>query len=481
MKSLSMSWLVKILAVRTPPCTDPDTVVHRISTDSRDIRSGDCFVALAGQRFDGHRFVNDALAQGAVCAVVSQEIDLPMSLRHIPLLYVQDTTRALGEMARAYRLQAGFNVIGITGSVGKTTTRHMIAHVLSQYVSVYQAPQNFNNLIGLPLTLLGAPHDTEVVVTELGTNCPGEIARLSHIAQPNIALVTNVYPAHLAGFGTLEAIRREKLSICTGLAGQGTMILNADQPELLKESPSDAYTYGLSAEADVRATRISTQGQYASFWLDDTYIEIPLSGLGNIYNALAAYAVCRRLGITRPSFAQAIRTLSAVSMRAQIESLGTLTLINDCYNANPASMKNALDIMAGWDTERRRVFVCGDMAELGDHTEQFHKELGHYIAKSRVDEILAVGPWSTVAAQTAREQAGYLLHITCVKDVDSACQCLADIVKKDDIILVKGSRAAQLEAVSEQLHRLFGRYRPAHPIHEIKKSRRASETPAVES
>jgi UDP-N-acetylmuramoyl-tripeptide--D-alanyl-D-alanine ligase len=346
---------------------------------------------------------------------------------------------------------------------------------------VYQAPKNFNNLVGLPLTLLGAAPDTEVVVAELGTNQPGEISRLSHIAQPNIALVTNVYPAHLAGFGTIEAIRREKLSIHQALTSNGILIINADQPELVKECPSDAYAYGLSAEADVRATRISTQGQHAGFWLDDTYIEIPMSGLGNIYNALAAYTVCSRLGIHSQAFAQALQTLPPIDMRSQVVSIGTLTLINDCYNANPASMQNALDILAGWDTKRRHVFVCGDMAELGDHTEQFHKELGHYIAKTHVDEVLAVGPWSAVAAHMAQEQAGNPLHIRCVNDVDSACQCLADIVKKDDIILVKGSRATRLEAVTEELHRLFGRYRPAHPIHEIKKSRRALETPAVES
>ncbi|MFA5240374.1 MAG: UDP-N-acetylmuramoyl-tripeptide--D-alanyl-D-alanine ligase [Phycisphaerae bacterium] len=443
-----------------------------ISTDSRSIQPGDCFFAIAGDNFDGHDYIPGVFAKGAACAVVSRNIEPAGKC----LLKVNDTTKALGDFAAEYRRLMNFKVVAITGSVGKTTVRQILYHVLSQRYRVYQSPKNFNNQIGLPLTLLGADPDCRIVLAELGTNHPGEIAHLTRIAQPNIAVVTSVHPAHLEGFGDVSAIAKEKLSISQGLSPDGVLIINTEaitnyqSPITSHQLPITNHqiiTFGKSAGSDIRAENISFDGIGSQFSVNGAEIHLPLPGPGNIENALAAWAVCSRLGVTIGDFAQTITTLSAVPMRAELLQIGKLTVLNDCYNANPASMKNALDILANLagnrknraacpgEAQRRRVFICGGMAELGTQTQSLHAELGTAVAQAKVQLLLTVGESAKIVAQAAKDNAKHDLQTKSFADTLSACNSLTKLIKDYDIVLVKGSRINKLELAVEKLKELF--------------------------
>jgi UDP-N-acetylmuramoyl-tripeptide--D-alanyl-D-alanine ligase len=435
-----------------------------VSTDSRTIQAGDCFFAITGDNFDGHNYVPDAFAKGALCAVVSKKIK-DSSFPDRTILMVDDTVKALGDFARGYRRQCAFKVVAITGSVGKTTVRQIAYHVLSQHYRLHQAPKNFNNNIGLPLTLLGADPEDKIVVVELGSNHPGEIACLTQIALPDIAVVTNVYPVHLAGFGNLQTVAKEKLSISEGLPSDGILIINAGIacPELVEgvlrpaRPLAQIITFGKSDGSNFQARNITSNGISSRFIIDGAEIYLPLAGPGNIENALAAWAVCSQFGITIDVFAQAVKTLSAVPMRAELLQIGTLTVLNDCYNANPASMKNALDILANLVSKEkhRAVFICGDMAELGQYTHALHTELGAAVAQAEVRLLLTVGKSAKIVAESAKNTAKYDLQTKSFTDTLAACNNLKKFIKDYDIVLVKGSRVNKLEMTVKKLKELF--------------------------
>ncbi len=425
-----------------------------VSTDSRTTHSGDCFFAIKGDRFDGHDYVTAAFERGAVCAVVERPV-LGVLGEDRVMVCVPDATKALGDLAREYRRQHRFKVAAITGSVGKTSTRQILAHVLGQHYRIWQSPKNFNNFLGLPLTLLGAEADRQIIVAELGTNRLGEIGYLTRIALPNVAIVTGVHPAHLEGFGSLETLRQEKLSIADGLRPGGTFIVNADQSEVLEQARQRhrrVLGFGIGERADVRATDVRYHDRGSDFKIDGVPVTMGLLGPGNVLNATAAAAACRVLGVPIEAFAQAVKTVGSIAMRAEPLQIGSLTVINDCYNANPASMSNGLEIlrsMAG-GTGRRRLFICGDMGELGEHAEGFHRQLGCQIGQSGVEVLVAVGRWASVVAEAARQADGRI-QTACSDDAFCACQSLADVVKENDIVLIKGSRSVRLEQAIERL------------------------------
>lgn len=459
MRTLSVSEVARIVGAE--PAGGLETSVTGVSTDTRTIQKGDCFFAIAGENFDGHYYVHQAVTKGAACAVVERAIEPATG----PVLRVRSTIQALGDLARAYRRMSGFKVVALTGSVGKTTTRQIVHHVLSRRFRVHQAQKSFNNNIGLPLTLLGAEPQTQIVVAELGANHPGEIAPLTRIAQPNVALVTNAHPAHLAGFGNLATIVREKLSIAEGLSQEGTFIVNGDIEPLVTACRARGRpfrTFGKSPGVDYRAENIVCAALHSTFTIGGTQIRVPLPGPGNVENALAAWAVCAQLGLTLEDFAQALESLPTVSMRAEAMKIGTLTVLNDCYNANPASMKNALamlhNLRPDGDTKcgRRLVFICGEMAELGPQTEALHAELGQAVAEAGVDLLVTVGAPPRTTAQTARQTARRDLRTRSFDDTLSACNHLQEFIQQDDIILVKGSRTARLEQVVNELIKDYG-------------------------
>ncbi len=453
MKPLAVNTLAEIIDGELT--TDCDADVTSVAIDSRSVTAGDCFFAIKGVNFNGHDFVKDAFDLGAVCAVVEKEVNDAAGV----CLKVDNTIAALGRVAGWYRNQVGFKVVGITGSVGKTTTREIIAHVLGRYVRCHQSPRSYNNNIGLPLTLLSAPDDAEVVVAELGSNHPGEILGLTAIAKPNIAVVTNVSPAHLEGFGSLENIIKEKVSIRQGLIQSGTFFINADcKPviEYCKNHKLACTTFGTNPSCDIRADNIVFDDLSSRFDIDGVHVELPLPGRGNVENALAAWAVCRQLGISIDDFVEDIKTVTAFEMRLQLIEIGDYKIINDCYNANPASMKNALDILSriALSLNRRAVFICGEMAELADHSEDFHRQLGEDIAKAHVDVLLAVGGLAEVTAHTAKSRSQDKIDINCFANTQQLCNNLGNLIKDYDIILIKGSRVAGLENAVDQIKQL---------------------------
>ncbi len=477
MKKFSIKDLVTIIGAKPPAALDKSdySCFAGISTDSRTTKAGDCFFAFGGENFDGHDYLADAFAKGAVCAVVSKDIDAEKSAGKC-LPKVEDTIKALGELAREYRRRTGYKVVAITGSAGKTTTRQITHHALSRRFRVHQSPKSFNNQIGLPLTLLGAPAETQIVIAELGSNHTGEISGLTRIAEPDIAVVTNVHPAHLEGFGDLQTIIREKSSIAEGLKVDGIFIINGDFDRLVETCRAKGLrftTFGKLEGCDYRAGNIRPDGTASRFNVEGTDIYLPLPGPGNVENALASWAVCSKLGMKIEDFAQALITLPPVSMRAELLQIETLTVLSDCYNANPASMRNAIDILAGIDQkeDRRMVFICGDMAELGHQTEQLHRELGTYIAQAGVQLLLAVGKFAKIAAMAARESADYDLQIKCFADTVSARNNLNEYIKDYDIILVKGSRVAKLEVLVEKLNELFSHGLPREAPQETREAR----------
>ncbi len=473
MKKLSIKDLAQIISTK-PLSTERcplNAVISGVSTDSRTIKTGDCFFAIAGENFDGHDYLAAAFDSGAACAVVSRIPD-DKNLAGSCLLKVDDTISALGLLAAAYRNGSDFKVIAITGSAGKTTTRHIVYNVLKQHYRCHNAPKNFNNNIGLPLTILGADPDVEIVVAELATNHPGEIEYLTNIARPDVALVTNVHPVHLEGFGSLDAVAAEKLSIAKGLPPNGTLIINADLRKYLNNqsriigmpepsaSPIINYqilTFGTQDPCDIKAKNITYLPAQSRFIISDTEVFLPLPGAGNVENALAAFAICGCFGISIDGFAAAVKTLRPVPMRTELLRIGTLTVLNDCYNANPASMKNALGILTnlGSAENRRLVFICGDMAELGPQTESLHRHLGSSIPQANVRLVLAVGNLAKITAEAAKKSANYDLQAKYFGDALAACNYLKNYIKDDDIILVKGSRVAKLEIVIEKLKELY--------------------------
>lgn len=428
-----------------------DVPVTGVSTDTRTIKEGDCFFAIKGPTFDGHDFIDMAIEKKAACVICSQPH------RWERAIFVDDVTAALGRVARWYRKKLPGKVVAVTGSAGKTSTKEMAAHVLAGRFRTHRSPKSYNNIIGLPHTLLTADEGHEIIITELGTNRPGEIEMLTRIAQPDIAMVTNIHPAHLEGFGSIENIIIEKVSISRGLGPGGKFIINGNFADLVgycRSQGLDFVTFGQGPGCVVRGVNLRCSGDSGTLEIDGVTVNVPLPGMANLENALAAWALCRELGVKAPEFAVRIESFRPVSMRMQIQHIGGLTLINDCYNANLASMANALDCLgrlAEQDPHRRKVFIAGDMAELGEFCEPLHRQLAQLAVKSGVGLVVFAGSMGETVYDEVKKLAGEEIATACFESTDALCDKLHEFVGNDDIILVKGSRSAGLEKAVEKI------------------------------
>ena len=430
-----------------------------VSIDSRTVQPGQVFFAISGENFDGHDYVAAAIEKGAVCIVVQRKIDTPTKT---PLIQVDDCIAALAQFAAWYRQQLSAKVIAITGSVGKTTTRQILHQILTRFFKCRQAPGSFNNHIGLPLTILSAESDDDILLAELGSNHPGEIASLTAVANPDIALITLVAPSHLEGFGSLENIIKEKASIAQGLRSGGMLYINGDQHDLLSHIRANydvpVTTFGLGRECDIVGTDLQTEGAGGSFVIDGQTVRVPLAGRANLVNVLSARAICRELAVSLPDFIEAAQQLKSPDLRLQVETIGPLTILNDCYNANPASMANALECLVSMaaKTDKRKVFISGSMAELGSQSESLHTQLGQKAAAEGVQVLLAAGPFAEQMLQGAAElKVSDPFKLCAFKNTGQLCDNLHKWIKPDDIILVKGSRSANLEKAIQRLRELF--------------------------
>jgi UDP-N-acetylmuramoyl-tripeptide--D-alanyl-D-alanine ligase len=421
------------------------TPLRAVSTDTRQIEAGDLFVALAGERFDAHDFLPDAVARGAAAIVVAQA-ERTAGLG-VPVYAVNDTLIALGALANFYRRAWNGPLVAVAGSNGKTTTKDMIRAALSQVLDVHATSANLNNLIGVPLTLLAMPPGSDIAVVELGTNVPGEVARLRAIAEPTIAVVTSIGEEHLEGLGTLEAVLAEEASVFDGVS---IGVIPGAQPEIGEAARGRAQRVVVAGlhggDLPVTGWGVEPDGR-AWFEVEGVSVHPPVRGAHNLRNAALAVAVARECGVSYADAAKGIAAMPLPSMRTAWESLGTATLINDAYNANPPSMRAAIDLLAGVDGGRQRVAVLGGMREMGSHADRLHDEIARYALAARIDLIAGIGDMA-VALEKA---AGGDPRVVTAPDVEDLWPLLAPRLTAHSVILLKASRGVRLERLVPHL------------------------------
>lgn len=435
-------------------CPDEDAVVYAVSTDTRTITEGAVFVALKGENSDGHKFISVAAEKGALCCIANKDAQVP---NNVPLLLVDDTSVALLDLAGAYRREMKIPVVAVTGSVGKTSTRGMIASVLSQKYNTLATEGNFNNEIGVPLTLFRISKENDIAVVEMGMNHFGELSRITTAAKPDTAVITNVGEAHIENLGSREGILKAKLEVLEGLSRDGTVILNGDNDMLKSVNGTlDFETVYFGTEkkcCDVTAKNIKTYAEGSEFNFEiggrEYKATIGVPGRHHIYNALAAIVVGMKYNLTPNEMIDGIREFVPVGMRQAAIEIGEYTVIKDCYNANPTSMRAGLEVLSLKETEGRRVAILGDMKELGTISEKAHFDTGKLVPKYNVDCLITVGECAKQIADGA-ELSG--MDSQCVYSFDNNEQLtekLYDILKPNDVILLKGSRSMKLEEIAE--------------------------------
>jgi len=442
---------------------DPATAVGRVSIDSRSLEPGDFFVAIAGETFDGHRFVSDATRRGAIGAMVHQAPVSPEAGTATPALVIQvdDTTRGLQDLARDVRRRSGAIVVAITGSAGKTTTKEVVAEFLSARFPVFRNKGNLNNHIGLPLSLLQLRSRPQIAVVELGMNHPGEIRTLVGIAEPEVRVWTNVGDAHLGFFESADAIADAKAEILENGAASHVLVVNANDSRVMERARRFAgtvITFGIDVDADVRASSVIHRGVEGMEALvsaagQEARLRTPLLGLGNLSNVLAAIAVGLHFGIPLDDMVARAATVTPAYHRGEVLRLpGGVTLIDDSYNSSPAALGRALETMATATGSARKVGVLGEMLELGEFSDELHREAGRRAAAAGLDLLIGVG--GSVAGAMTAEAVRSGMSERCVWHVSSKEEA-ADLalrqVRAGDLVLVKGSRGIGTDLVVERL------------------------------
>lgn len=433
---------------------DPETNFPGVSTDSRNIREGELFIALRGEHFDGHSFIPEVVARGAAGIVVMEDTPRQPTV----IISVEDTLQALGDIALGVRNRFDTAIVGVTGSTGKTTVKEFCASILSLQGNCLKTEKNYNNLIGVPLSLLKLGPQYEFAVIEMGTNRFGEIDRLSFITRPQVSIITNINPVHLNGLRSISGIIKEKQAIFKNTAKCGIVAINPslehmDQIEIPRHL--HVITYSHKDRSDITLIHIEHQG------LDGSDIEIdlagrlirthvPLPGMHNVINALGACACAVGLNIDPEIIAEGVRIAKFPGMRSEIIVSDHMTIINDCYNANPASMKAALSMLTS-SPHSIKVAVLGDMLELGKDARFWHEELGRWIAQSNIDRLIVIGEMARTVCDQAVSQGMDSSSIHPVENMDDIMALLSDLFDKDAMVLVKASRALKLDQVVTQL------------------------------
>ncbi len=437
------------------------TRIQSISIDSRTVEPGGLFFAILGQRFDGHRFVEQALERGAVGAVVSQ---LPQGSgnRAGVTIQVEDTTIALQQLASGVRRSAPLKVVGITGSVGKTTAKEATAAALSVRFRVLKSEGNLNNLYGLPLSILRWENE-DVAVLEMGMSAPGEIARLTEIAGPDVGVVLGVAEVHREFFPSLEAIARAKGELFAGLEPGATAVVNADDPLVLEQAKRFAghqVRFGIRKKADLTAMNIESTSEGLRFMaeIDGERAEVrsSLHGVHNVYNLLAALAVARTLGVKLAAASEGLRDLQPAPHRGErLRFPGGPLVIDETYNSNPAAVSAALASFSKEDAPQR-IAVLGDMLELGERSEVAHLDCGREAAESNLSLLVGVGPLGALILEGARRAGMSEAALVSARDAAEAGEILAQRLGPGDVVLLKASRGVALEGALSAIRDRFG-------------------------
>jgi UDP-N-acetylmuramoyl-tripeptide--D-alanyl-D-alanine ligase len=449
---LPLSRVTEFVSAGAASGVDSRAVAQGYSIDSRTILPGELFFAVRGERLDGHDFVEQALERGALAAVIRND-QRSRYAAETRVIAVEDTLVALQSLAACVRRLWSKPVIGVTGSAGKTTTKEATAHLLGQRYRVLKSEGNFNNHFGMPLMVLKLEPEHEMAVIEMGMSHAGEISALAQIAQPNTGVVTCVAPVHLESFASIADIARAKYELIASLPSGGVAVLNADD-EYVSQFGRDfrgrVVTFGMKPAADVRAQNIQLRGAQGSAFDLVAYgctqaVELPLVGMHNIYNALAAAAVALENRIAPSDVAAALLSLEAPSKRCQIVDVRGVTVINDCYNSNPKALNCMVDTLASM-AGVCRIVVAGEMLELGATAEQLHRECGRHMAAMKVDRLLGVRGLAQAMVEEARK-AGVPAEF--VATPEEAGAWLAREAKPGDVALLKASRGVKLELALE--------------------------------
>lgn len=439
MERLTVSQIVEATEGRPGeevPLTDR---VQGVSTDSRTLKAGEVFFALKGARYNGHVFVPDALRKGAITAVVSKSCG-PKAIM------VGDTLRALGDLAHYYRRGLPLQTVGVTGTNGKTTTKELIAAVLSAKFRVKKTEGNLNNLIGLPLSVFQLSAHDEVGVLEMGASRIGEIKRLSEIAEPKVGVVTNVGSAHLEFFGSVEKVAQAKSELTDSLQEGGYAVLNGDDPYCSRMGRgAQVSTFGLGESCQVRGEEVEWNENGMSFSVDGVAFRVPLLGLPNVYNCLAAISVGRIFGIKVDAMVKPLHTTSPLPMRLESIRIGEVLILNDAYNSNPSSAASSLLVLSR--LKGRRVAILGDMLELGPNSEALHRELGEKVAGLAIDHLFTVGERAEHIAKGAAAKG--MRTVERFSETGAVLQHLKGFAQPGDVYLVKGSRGMRMEQIVE--------------------------------
>jgi len=440
-------------AIKGRVLSGAEAVASGVSTDSRRIRPGDVFFALKGPNFDGHRFVHDVASKGAAVAVVdSAPQGLPASFG---VVLVKDTLRALGDLASYARNLNKIPLVAITGSAGKTTTKEMVSSILARSRSILKTTGNMNNLIGMPLTLLGLTGEHGAAVIELGISEPWEMERLVEICRPDIGAITNIGRSHLKSLGSLEGVAMAKGPIFTSISG-GTKVVNLDDPWVVKVAGGNgrAVTYSMEKEAGVRVKRHEAAGLDAIDVIYDVRgtevaVRINSPGVANVMNGAAAIAATLPLGATTADITEGLASFSNVRGRMEVLNVNGLTILDDTYNANPESMSAALKTLM--NAKGRKIAVLGDMLELGEASKTEHRTIGRLAGEAGVEIIVAIGEWSKEVADGFTPASKSGAKALDFSDRAEAIEALKGLLREGDNVLVKGSRATALEKVVEGL------------------------------
>ena len=435
----------------------PGTLIKRVTTDSRAAQPGDLFVALAGERHDGHEFLRDVVQKG-VDAVMVESNKVPTDLPKCAVIAVENTRKALGRVAARYRSDFTLPVVAVGGSNGKTTTKELLASILRQKLATVWSEASFNNDIGVPLTLLRLENKHEAGVMEVGTNHPGELAPLLGMVQPRMGVITNIGREHLEFFNDLAGVAREEGTLAEQLPAGGVLFMNGDSewtPQIVHRTQARAVRVGVGDKNDWRASNIRLANQGVVFYVKTPHAEfsgdyrINLLGRHQVMNALLAMDVGAEMGLGRAEIERGLTECQPPKMRMQLWESNGVRVIDDAYNANADSMLAAFQTLQDIPCKGRRVAVLGDMAELGSYSEAAHIEVGKRAGEAGVDQLFAIGKMASVIAKAARD-AG-LNRVFEFLDADAAASAVKSFVKPGDVVLLKASRVARLERVAEAL------------------------------
>jgi len=423
---------------------EPRAPITGISTDSRECITGDLYLALKGDQADGHEFIQQAHDNGAVAAICEQDIIVSKDMDNF---IVKDSLQFLGEIAREWRRQFHIPVIGITGSNGKTSTKELLKHIFSKSETVHATGGNFNTSIGLPLTLLQLSTYHTLSIIEMGANRPGDIAYLCKIAEPTHGLITNVAPAHLEGFGSIEEVAITKGALFQHLNNGISFVNMADEYIRNMSTNGKSITFGLTPDCDFPADIHHEKDGSISVTIDAEEIRTGSHNLSYVKNVIAASSIAKHLGIAWDIFKEQIRSFKGLKGRCEVKQLDDITVIDDSYNANLASTLAAIDYLKAFSGNGRRILIFGDMFELGDRSTEHHRQVGQHCNQSELDAVFSTGKETT---STDKALNGSIIH----KHFDSKLELLAHVkewIQSGDKVLVKGSRGMAMETIIEGL------------------------------